>query len=69
MVQISTQRYGAWLAALILLPAQQQALALSDQILKDVDYPVFPLFGPLLTVRSIEAHHHPSFPQMMERDL
>jgi hypothetical protein len=49
LVQISTQRCGRWLAALLLLPAQQ-AFSLSDQMLKEVDYPVLPLFGPMLTV-------------------
>jgi len=49
LIQISTQLCGRWLAALLLLPAQQ-AFSLSDQMLKDVDYPVLPLFGPMLTV-------------------
>lgn len=50
MLQPSTQRFGIWLAAILLLPAQQ-AFSLSDQILKDVDYPVLPLLNPMLTVR------------------
>lgn len=53
LIQFSAQRHGRWLAALLLLPAQQ-ALSLSDQIPKDVDYPVLPLLGPLLTVRIID---------------
>lgn len=52
LIQFSAQRHGRWLAALLLLPAQR-ALSLSDQISKDVDYPVLPLLGPLLTVRII----------------
>lgn len=62
---ISTQRLGIWLAALLLLPAQQ-ALSLSDQILKDTDYPVLPLLGPLLTVRSLVAHHNPQRPKVID---
>lgn len=57
LIQISKHRHGRWLAALLLLlvlPARQ-ALSLPDQFLKDVDYPVLPLFGPLLTVRNIMA--------------
>ena len=66
LTQISTHRYGRWLAALLLLlplPARH-ALSLSDGTLKDVDYPVLPLSGPLLTVRSsIEACCHPQTPK------
>lgn len=54
LLQSSAQRCGRWLAALMLLPAQG-AYSLSEQILKDVDYPVLPLSSPLLTVRIIEA--------------
>lgn len=54
VIQSSTRRRGRWLAALLLLPVQHVS-SLSDQILKDVDYPVLPLFGPLLTVCTTEA--------------
>lgn len=54
LLHSSAKRCGRLLAALLLLFAQG-AYSLSDQILKDVDYHVFPPFGPLLTVRIIEA--------------
>lgn len=65
LVHISTRRLGTWLAALLLLPAQQ-ALSLSDHILKDVDYPVLPLLSPFLTVRSFVARHYPQRPRLID---
>lgn len=65
LFQFSTQRHGRWLAALLLLPVQQ-ASSLSDQVFKDADYPVLPLFGPLLTVRIFELACIHATPQMTE---
>lgn len=65
LLHLSAQRHGIWLAALLLLPAQQ-ALSLSDQMPKDVDYTVLPLLGPLLTVRIVELALSMQHPKMME---
>lgn len=57
LFQSSARRRGRLLAPLLLLFAQG-AYSLSEQILQDVDYAVLPPFGPLLTVRVIEAGSH-----------
>lgn len=63
LVHISAQRCGAWLAALLLLQAQQ-TFSLSHQILKDVDYPILPMFSQTLTVRTTEARRWSPVPKV-----
>lgn len=63
LAQISAQRYGIWLAALLLLQAQQ-TFSISHQIFNDVDCPILSIFDQTLIVRTVEARRCSSVPKV-----